>query len=1137
VRAIELLDYTPGGPDYDQAGADTDIGGADEIHGETGDDFIYGQMDADVLFGDGESDDIIGGWGPDWISGGRGMDGVLGDDGRIFTGRYAEFSGPGSKSEADPADSEDYSEVLNGVLEIDELNKEIRTPGNIQQYIIHPSIFVNGVDTGNGEIFKQADLTPLNLTPVGIADDWEEDEYTPHFANDIIFGGLGNDFLHGGAGDDAMSGAEALPWFFDAPVNPDDPTTSDEVIPGVPDERPQGGDDFLRFNPTRIEFEHYDEFNPRAVIGVVEVDLDGDGVLLEGFLLNFDPSGDPNDGVGDPTLINDNFDEDMIFGDTGNDWIVGGPDNDQVFGGWGADLMNMDDDHETNGGLNDQPDPINVDIQDRAYGGAGRDVLIANTGGDRLMDWIGEFNAFIVPFAPFGEFTVTRAVTPHMFDFLYDLSKAIGADPSRAIDTGNDTDRNGEPHGELGLIEQKDGPLWQDQTGAPIDPQPGNIPGGQRQTLRGVDFNDATPGAFAVEQGLFEVKQGRLEVSPLNATASIQDQTATAVFHVGEYLPHYFEITATISTGKPTGGLKANTYLIFDYISPTDFKYAGINISNDQLEIGYVDETGWHQLVKTPSRLKHSTDYDVLLAVNGLTATLVVDGKDILSYAYAPRIDDDGFAYGLNYGLVGLGGVDSISRVDNLIVQKLAPEITFEATETFGAGAPGFAPTQGNWQLSGGTYQGTGMLPDSEAISLFDLRVGPNSYLEIQTTVSPDTLGGVIFDYYDDGRFKFAGVLPDTNQVVIGHVGKSGKIVYDAVADITFSLPSNDEYQLRVSLQGTSASVAVLGGKGPNQTWHEVVGHAFNAVTVDGQAGLISVGGHSLFQSFAIRTDDPAFISDGKELLAPSLSAETDVPVLDIDSAQPLVDEAIRRLGEAYALSDEQQAALADVNVVIADLPALVLARHNGNVIELDHNAAGHGWFVDPTPRDDSEFGPDGLALPGSAAEGDIDLLTAITHEFGHELGFDHESTPLMADSLSVGVRLQPGEAAMAEAAVSQEPRTLFFDERLGDLLPTEELAYRYLFDDADFDLLLRDQAIEDAGFVFDDSSRDDTRKTNGHGDSAAKSKRTEDALDDADINLPGNRPERQSTAPSSGLISWTDESRLTGGLFTFLDS
>ena len=193
--------------------------------------------------------------------------------------------------------------------------------------------------------------------------------------------------------------------------------------------------------------------------------------------------------------------------------------------------------------------------------------------------------------------------------------------------------------------------------------------------------------------------------------------------------------------------------------------------------MGYVDETGWHELVQVPSRLKHSTDYDVLLSINGTTATLVVDNDDILSYAYEARVDDDGFAYGLNYGLVGLGGISSVARVDNLVVQKLAPEITFEANETFAAGAPGFTPTVGDWQVTSGTYQGTSVLPDAEAISLFDLDVEPNSYLELEAAVNPDTLGGVVFDYYSDGTYKFAGVLADTDQVVIGHVGKSGNIV------------------------------------------------------------------------------------------------------------------------------------------------------------------------------------------------------------------------------------------------------------------------------------------------------------------------------------------------------------------------
>jgi hypothetical protein len=298
------------------------------------------------------------------------------------------------------------------------------------------------------------------------------------------------------------------------------------------------------------------------------------------------------------------------------------------------------------------------------------------------------------------------------------------------------------------------------------------------------------------------------------------------------------------------------------------------------------------------------------------------------------------------------------------------------------------------------------VLPDAEAVSLFDLNVDPNSYLELEVTVDADTLGGVVFDHYADGTYKFAGVLSDTNQVVIGHVGKSGNVVYDAVADISSNLVTNSgEYTLRISLKGSTVSVAVLGGKGANATWYEVVGHAFNAVTVDGQAGVLSISGESTIDYFAIRTDDPAFMSEGDELVAPSLSLETDVPTLEAAAIQPLLDEAIRRMTESFALDSEQQAALAAAEVTVADLPGLVLARNNGTQIEIDRDAAGHGWFVDNTPAEDSEFDANGRALTGSGADSDIDLMTALMHELGHVLGFEHGDSTIMAASLTTGER------------------------------------------------------------------------------------------------------------------------------------
>ena len=41
----------------------------------------------------------------------------------------------------------------------------------------------------------------------------------------------------------------------------------------------------------------------------------------------------------------------MIFGDLGNDWLVGGTGKDTLCGGWGNDLLNADDDQlGTHGG-------------------------------------------------------------------------------------------------------------------------------------------------------------------------------------------------------------------------------------------------------------------------------------------------------------------------------------------------------------------------------------------------------------------------------------------------------------------------------------------------------------------------------------------------------------------------------------------------------------------------------------------------------------------------------------------------------------------------------------------------------------------------------------------------------------------
>src|SRR5262249_35549531 len=203
-RAMRLIDYTPGGPDFDAVKAALDNGAADELHGESGDDFIYGQAGSDVLFGEGQSDDLIGGYGNDWISGGTGDEGICGDAGRISTSRNSRS--------ADPANSGylvSLGEPLNGIAPLkssdtdlkysngDALNEFIFTPGNMQTDTINVS----------GALKKTVDLTPFSSDPNfnGTRDDFSVVGSKPNSAasdgktkvhnDDIIFGGLGSDWI------------------------------------------------------------------------------------------------------------------------------------------------------------------------------------------------------------------------------------------------------------------------------------------------------------------------------------------------------------------------------------------------------------------------------------------------------------------------------------------------------------------------------------------------------------------------------------------------------------------------------------------------------------------------------------------------------------------------------------------------------------------------------------------------------------------------------------------------------------------------------------------------------------------------------------------------------------------------------
>jgi Ca2+-binding RTX toxin-like protein len=255
--------------------------------------------------------------------------------------------------------------------------------------------------------------------------------------NDLMYGGLGDDFMHGGAGDDAMSGAEAqAQWYNDKPAATFFAGLFTVADPTNP----------LGYNSATTRFAAYNATTNNSPMQ-----------KIANFFLNFDAV----DGVGNK--ISDG--KDRMFGDVGNDWLVGGTLNDRLFGGAGDDVMNADDNLDTNGALNNRPDdPLFADA-DFAFGGLGRDALIANTGRDRMFDWAGEYNSFYVPFSVYDGTTVSRFFNTQLDPFLTALGRESGSD--RTVT---------EPNGELAL--DRNG-----NRGGPRDPQPGNVPGTQVDTV------------------------------------------------------------------------------------------------------------------------------------------------------------------------------------------------------------------------------------------------------------------------------------------------------------------------------------------------------------------------------------------------------------------------------------------------------------------------------------------------------------------------------------------------------------------------------------------------------------------------------------------------------------------------------
>ena len=252
---------------------------------------------------------------------------------------------------------------------------------------------------------------------------------------------------------------------------------------------------------------------------------------------------------------------------------------------------------------------------------------------------------------------------------------------------------------------------------------------------------------------------------------------------------------------------------------------------------------------------------------------------------------------------------------------------------------------------------------------------------------------------------------------------------------------------MALSLKGTTVDVSLKEEGKPN--WQAMAGYVFNAVTVDGRFGLLAKEGSASFDTVTVRTDDPAFIppDDAQPMTAGSSQIDPAEVMSDLTFAEldPIIEAAINRWTDSTLFDEAMLARLDDLTFLIGDLTGDTLALTVDDTVIIDVDAAGHGWFIDDTPYQDTEFMPQNsdevlTANEPSNAYGDMDLLTVVMHELGHVFGYqdmdpETNDAEIMNETLDEGVRYLPEDTFTGQSQEPSEPLISL------DLTPDESAA------------------------------------------------------------------------------------------------
>ncbi|MCA9039809.1 MAG: hypothetical protein KDA65_05615, partial [Planctomycetaceae bacterium] len=320
-------------------------------------------------------------------------------------------------------------------------------------------------------------------------------------------------------------------------------------------------------------------------------------------------------------------------------------------------------------------------------------------------------------------------------------------------------------------------------------------------------------------------------------------------------LPSSFEMSAEIMA---LSGVDRwfDGFLIFDYQSETDFKYAGYFAGQNQWVIGHfqgnfnnrLSQIDWDDVGRS---INLDTPYMLHLSIDGSVVKLSVDGEVITSTTFATPITSP---------KIGLANKNGVTQFDNFTAGMTAPKQQsilpyvndFETGDTSELNFVGSHRWSVRNQNGGQKLVFNGANQYGLGVAYLNVEgLMPSKYEIVAKVAAHDGSnvwhdGFLIFDYQGPNDFKYAGMFVGQNEWVIGHYqGNWGNrlAVYDLDA-LGLSLNAHQEYTLLVEIDELDVDLYVNGIRRLSATFEDGI--------YQGPAGVAGYNSYTSFDNLEI---------------------------------------------------------------------------------------------------------------------------------------------------------------------------------------------------------------------------------------------------------------------------------------------